>query len=44
MQKDREYYERERIRKIKAALEKYRVKEDEYVQQKPIIKHKKNIK
>ena len=41
-----EYWERERIRKIKASLEKYRIKEPELIPQKPIInqtqiKHKK---
>ena len=34
---DKDYYEQERIRKIKASLEKYRVKEPEFVKKKPII-------
>ena len=41
-----EYYQRERIRKIKASLEKYRIKEEDSLPKKPIImpnqiKHKK---
>ena len=34
---NKDYYEQERIRKIKASLEKYRVKEPELVKKKPII-------
>jgi len=41
MESMKDYYERERIRRIKASLEKYRIKEPEYVPIKPIIKNKK---
>ena len=34
---DKEYYEQERIRRIKASLEKYRVKESDIIKKKPII-------